>query len=57
MCIIELVDFNDTYTTDKPKKKAKSTRRAGAKKATPVETDESTEEFDKVYCQYGSKKV
>ena len=45
MCIIELVDFNDTYTTDKPKKKAKSTRRAGAKKATPVETAESTEEL------------
>ena len=33
MCIIELVDFNDVYTTDKPKKKAKSTRRSGAKKA------------------------
>ena len=45
MCIIEFVDFNDTYTTDKPKKKAKSTRRSGAKKATPVETAESTEEL------------
>ena len=34
MCIIELVDYNTTYTTDKPKKKAKSTRRSGgAKKA------------------------
>jgi len=33
MCIIELVDFNDTYNADKPKKKAKSTRRSGAKKA------------------------
>ena len=34
MCLIELVDYNDTYTTDKPKKKAKSTRRSGgAKKA------------------------
>ena len=33
MCIIELVDYNDTYTTDKPKKKVKSTRRSGAKKA------------------------
>ena len=44
MCIIELVDFNDTYTTDKPKKKAKSTRRAGAKKAASVEAAESTEE-------------
>jgi len=35
MCFIELVDFNSTYTTDKPAKKAKSTRRSGgAKKAT-----------------------
>ena len=34
MCIIELVDYNTTYTTYKPKKKAKSTRRSGgAKKA------------------------
>lgn len=33
MCIIELVDYNDVYTTDKPKKKAKSTRRSTAKKA------------------------
>ena len=33
MCIIELVDYNDIYTTDKPKKKTKSTRRSGAKKA------------------------
>lgn len=45
MCIIELVDFNDTYTTDKPKKKAKSTRRAGAKKAAPEKASESTEEI------------
>jgi large subunit ribosomal protein L17 len=40
MCFIELVDYNDTYTTDKPKKKSKSTRRSGAKKSTaetPVE--------------------
>ena len=36
MCIIELVDYNDIYTTDKPKKKAKSTRRSGAKKAAEV---------------------
>ena len=34
MCFIELVDYNSTYTTDKPAKKAKSTRRSGgAKKA------------------------
>ena len=39
MCIIELVDYNDIYTTDKPKKKAKSTRRSGAKKATEATVD------------------
>ena len=34
MCFIELVDYNETYVTDKPKKKTKSTRRSGgAKKA------------------------
>ena len=33
MCFIELVDYNETYVTDKPKKKTKSTRRSsGAKK-------------------------
>ncbi|MDG1916973.1 MAG: 50S ribosomal protein L17 [Flavobacteriales bacterium] len=34
MCLIELVDYNDTYTTDKPKKMAKSTRRSGGAKKT-----------------------
>ena len=34
MCLIELVDYNGTYTTDKPKKKAKSTRRSGGAKKT-----------------------
>ena len=32
MCFIELVDYNETYVTDKPKKKTKSTRRSGVKK-------------------------
>ena len=32
MCIIELVDYNDIYTTNKPKKKTKSTRRSANKK-------------------------
>ena len=36
MCIIELVDYNETYSTDKPKKKVKSTRRSSAKKAAEV---------------------
>lgn len=39
MCIIELVDFNDVYTTDKPKKKSKSTRRSGTKKAAEEVTE------------------
>ena len=32
MCFIELVDYNETYVTDKPKKKTKSTRRSGGAK-------------------------
>jgi len=32
MCFIELVDYNETYVTDKPKKKAKTRRSGGAKK-------------------------
>ena len=32
MCFIELVDYNETYVTEKPKKKAKSTRRSGGTK-------------------------
>ena len=41
MCIIELIDFNDTYTTDKQKKKTKSTRRSGVKKATEAVVETS----------------
>ena len=44
MCIIELVDYNETYTTDKPKKKTKSTRRSGSKKAVEAVVDASTQE-------------
>ena len=33
MCIIEFVDYNETYTTDGGKKKATRTRRGGGKKA------------------------
>lgn len=32
MCIIELVDYNETYTTQKDKKVAKTTRRSRSKK-------------------------
>ncbi|MCM8567836.1 50S ribosomal protein L17 [Gramella jeungdoensis] len=37
MAMIELVDYNETYGVDKPKKK-KSTRRAGKKKSSDSET-------------------
>ena len=38
MCIIEFVDFNETYTVDKAKKKATRTRRSSKKSAAaPVE--------------------
>ena len=43
MCIIELVDYNDIYTTDKPKKKTKSTRRSGPKKAVSAVVDASAQ--------------
>ena len=55
MCIIELVDYNDTYTSNKPKKKAKSTRRSASKKEVdavkadiPVVDKETTEETQEV---------
>ena len=38
MCFIELVDYNETYVTEKPKKKAKSTRRSGGTKKGSVAT-------------------
>ena len=38
MCFIELVDYNETYVTDKPKKKAKSTRRSGGTKKVSAAT-------------------
>ena len=38
MCFIELVDYNETYVTDKPKKKAKSTRRSGGSKKVTAAT-------------------
>jgi large subunit ribosomal protein L17 len=46
MCIIELVDFNETYSTDKPKKKAKSTRRSkkSTEAAAPVAEAPAVEE-------------
>ena len=49
MCIIELVDFNDTYTTEKVEKAKKSTRRrrggkAKAEAAPAAEVVETVEE-------------
>ncbi|MBC8464556.1 MAG: 50S ribosomal protein L17 [Bacteroidetes bacterium] len=44
MCFIELVDYNDVYTTDKPKKKAKSTRRSKKSDAPVVEAAPAVEE-------------
>ena len=37
MCIIEFVDFNETYTVEKTKKKATRTRRSSKKAAAPAE--------------------
>lgn len=44
MCFIELVDYNETYVTDKPKKKAKSTRRSGGAKKASAATTPAVEE-------------
>ena len=41
MCFIELVDYNEAYSTDKPKKKAKSTRRS-KKSAEPKAAEETS---------------
>ena len=38
MCFIELVDYNETYVTEKTKKKTKSTRRSGGAKKVSVAT-------------------
>jgi large subunit ribosomal protein L17 len=37
MCIIEFVDFNETYTVEKSKKKSTRTRRSSKKAAAPAE--------------------
>ena len=44
MCFIELVDYNETYVTDKPKKKAKSTRRSSGTKKASTNTPTAVEE-------------
>ena len=38
MCFIELVDYNETYVTEKTKKKTKSTRRSGGAKKVSAAT-------------------
>ena len=38
MCFIELVDYNETYVTEKTKKKIKSTRRSGGAKKVSAAT-------------------
>lgn len=43
MCMIELVDFNEIYTSDKPKKNTRRSRRGGGAKAA-TETVEAVEE-------------
>src|SRR5574344_983556 len=41
MCMIELVDYNETYTVQKDKKAAKTTRRSRAKKTTEAAQPEA----------------
>lgn len=50
MCMIELVDFNEIYTSDKSKKTTRRSRRGGgsAPKATAVETTDEVVEAEVV---------
>ncbi len=41
MCMMELVDYNETYTTEKKAKVAKTTRRRGGKKKTETPAAEA----------------
>ena len=47
MAFIELVDYNETYVTDRPKKK-KTRRRGGTKKSTTSAVVESSENLEVV---------
>jgi large subunit ribosomal protein L17 len=44
MCIIELVDYNATYSSDDDKKKATKTRRSRGKAKTAEQTDKSSQQ-------------
>jgi large subunit ribosomal protein L17 len=44
MCIIELVDYNATYTSDDDKKKATKTRRSRSKAKTAEQTDKPSQQ-------------
>ena len=44
MCLIELVDFNELYSNDGPKKTTRRSRRGGAKKVDSVQTSEASTE-------------
>ena len=44
MCFIELVDYNEEYTTDKPKRKKTRRRGGGASKVTETQTEKVAEE-------------
>ena len=44
MCCIELVDYNEEYTTDKPKRKKTRRRGGGASKVTETQIEEVAEE-------------
>ena len=44
MCMIELVDFNELYTSDKPKKTTRRSRRGGGAKTAAPEMEETVAE-------------
>jgi large subunit ribosomal protein L17 len=56
MCLLELVDFNDVYKTDKDAKKAKTRRSRGVGKKTEVVTETEEVPAKEPKAQSGEKK-
>lgn len=55
MCIIELVDFNETYSSEKVEAKAKTTRRSRAKKPAEAKGNVETQVVDQIAVEETAK--
>lgn len=56
MCIIELVDFNETYNTENVEAKAKTTRRSRAKKPVAAKGNVETQVVDQIAVEETTEK-